>query len=56
MLWCRLCLAETVDDDIAFRYAVAGCLCLRCNTRLTGTGRALSAELRRALRAIGVAA
>ena len=49
MYTCQLCRFETHLDDVALRRGDAGCICLGCFTRETGTARRLPRALRRDL-------
>lgn len=48
---CRLCRFETELDDAVLNLPRGACICLRCFSRETGSGRMMPAGLRQALTA-----
>jgi hypothetical protein len=48
---CRICRFETELDDAVLNLPSGACICLRCYTRETGSGRLMPAHLRHALTA-----
>ena len=49
MYTCQLCRFEVHLDDVALRRGDAGCVCLGCFGRETGTARRMPKTLRRDL-------
>jgi hypothetical protein len=60
MSTCQLCRFDVTLDDVALRRGDAGCVCLACYSRETGSARPMPKALRRdviaALAALDVAA